>query len=69
MIQLLFPILLGGGLCISLFRRYDDRNVRWTGGILILLGTVCFALYAYGTIGVGLSSLILELFGKAGIIK
>lgn len=64
MIKLLFPVLVGGGLMWDLFRNFRDKPSRWTGAIIAILSAACFMLYYLGFTGIGLSELLLALWGK-----
>ncbi len=66
--QLVFPLFLGLGVLWFLLRTEKDRKTKLVGGVLVFLSTICFLLYSYGILGVGVSSWILDLFGKVGII-
>lgn len=68
MIKLFLPLAVGFGGAWFVLRYIKDNITRRAGGVVILLATICFILYSYGILGVGISSWILYLFEKAGIV-
>lgn len=64
MIQLFLPMLIGFSAVWYALRYPSTKTTRRVGIVLISFATVCFALYFHGILGVGLSSWILDLFGK-----
>ena len=68
MIKLFLPLIVGFGCEWVIVRYTKEKITRRAGVFTILFATVCFILYSYGILGVGVSSLILNLFEKAGIV-
>lgn len=68
MIKLFLPLIVGFGCVWFIFRCTKEKITRRAGVFTVLLATVCFILYSYGILGVGVSSLILYLFEKAGMV-
>lgn len=66
MIKLLLIFLFFSITAVLFFRTEFHRATRRTGMVLLLLAAVCFSLYAFDIVGVGLSEGIAELLGKVG---
>ena len=54
-------------LIVLLFRSTDDIPTRWTGSIIVVLGTFFLMLYLSGISGVGLSEQIVNWFERGGM--
>ncbi len=68
MIKLVLPLIVGFGVVWLVLQRTETKITRRVGILTVLLATVCFTLYSYGILGVGVSSFALNLFEKAGIV-
>ncbi|MBO5213332.1 MAG: hypothetical protein J6B86_01005 [Clostridia bacterium] len=68
MTKLFLPLIVGFGGVWFVLRRVKDKATRRAGLFCVLLAAVCFFLYSYGFLGIGVSSLVLYLFEKAGIV-
>ena len=54
-------------LIVLLFRSTDDIPTRWTGSVIVVLGTFFLMLYLSGITGVGLSEQIVNWFERGGM--
>lgn len=68
MTRILFPLLFATGSMLLNLRFTSTKRERCVSIVILLIATTCVALYAYGILGVGVSSWILEFFGKVGLV-
>lgn len=68
MIKLFLPLIVGFCGIWYVLRYTQEKSARRAGILTVLFATVCFILYSYGVLGVGVSSLILNLFEKTGVV-
>ena len=66
MIKLFLILLFFGIFTVLFFRTAQHTSTRVTGTVILLLATVCFSLYAFDIVGVGVSEIMIKLFGMTG---
>ena len=69
MTGMIFALILLLFLLFRFLRSVFHRRTRIFGVVFLAIALLCFGLYSFGITGVGLSSWIVKIFEKMGMLS